>query len=313
MASECLPVLQFDSVRLTRLNSCGAVVDTECAYATSEALVTLAMTNNNQERQEFVQLNGKGEICVDATVEPQLRWINIELTFCRVDPELFSIATGESLVLSDATEPVAIGWDTTQEGPLNSSFALEGWALTGTCPDGSPKYAYFLMPFVKGGQVGDLTLENGNINFTLLGRTSRDSAWGVGPYNVRVIEAVTDNGEPAPLLTAIGASTHRRMFWTELPPPPSVCGCQDLTPEVEVLPLAGAAPLAVTMTFPLDPADGSSLLPAYVDWGDASPVELITTGTTANHNYAAPGSYTATFRTLKYSAPTYTSAAVVVS
>lgn len=314
MASQCLPVLQFDAVRVTRLTSCGAPVDSPCAYATSESVVTLAMTNNNQDRQEFLQLNGKGEICVDATVEPQLRWIGVELTFCNVDPELFNIVTGESLVLNDAVSPVAIGWNTSQEGPLNSFFGLEAWALTGeSCDDGVPDFELFELPFIVGGQVSDVTLENGNINFTITGRTKRNSLWGVGPYNVRLIEAVLDNGEPAPLLTPILPTQHRRMFTTELPPPPSICGCQDLTPTVMVTPTVGVAPLAVTMTFPLDPANASSLLPAYVDWGDATPSALVTSGTTLGHNYALAGSYTATFRTLKYSAPTYRSATITVS
>lgn len=313
MASECLPVLQFDVARVTRLDNCGNPVDTGCDYAVSEGVITLAMTNNNQERQEFLQLNGQGRICVDEAIEPQLRWINFELTFCNVDPELFNIITAEPLVLSDAAEPVAIGWDTTEDAPLNSYFALEAWTNTGgdSCTDGVADYGYFLLPFAVGGQVSDITLENANINFTVTGRTKKNPLWGTGPYNVRIIEAVLDQGEPAPLLTAVGPKVHRRNFWTELPPPANSCGCQDLTPEVVVAPLAGLAATLRTMTFPLDP-DGEPLLPAYIDWGDATPSVLVTSGTTATHTYAV-GSYTATFRTLAYSAPTYTSQQITAS
>lgn len=313
MASECLPVLQFDVARVTRLDNCGTPTDTGCDYAVSEGVITLAMTNNNQERQEFLQLNGQGKICVDAAVEPQLRWINFELTFCNVDPELFNIITAEPLVLSDAVEPVAIGWDTTTDAPLNSFFALEAWTNTGgdSCTDGTVDYGYFLLPFASGGQVSDITLENANINFTVTGRTRPNALWGTGPYNVRVIEAVLDQGEPAPLLTAIGPKVHRRQFWTELPPPANSCGCQDLTPEVEVLPLVAAAAVLRTMTFPLDP-DGEPLLPGYIDWGDATPSVLVTSGTTATHTYAV-GSYTATYRPLTYSTPTYESATITAS
>lgn len=314
MASECLPVLQFDVARVTRLDQCGEPVDSACAYAVSEGVITLAMTNNNQDRQEYLQLNGQGEICVDEAKEPQLRWINFELTFCNVDPELFNIITAEPLVLSDAVDPVAIGWDTTTDAPLNSYFALEAWTNTGgdSCEDGTTDYGYFLLPFAVGGQVSDITLENAVINFTVTGRTKKNPLWGTGPYNVRVIEAVLDQGEPAPLLTAVGPKVHRRQFWTELPPPPGDCGCQDLTPVLAVLPLAGAAPLAVTATFPLDP-DGDAILPAYIDWGDASASELVTSGLTAPHTYTLAGSYTAVYRPLAFSSPNYTSATVVVS
>lgn len=313
MASECLPVLQFDVARVTRLDECGEPIDSTCAYAVSEGVITLAMTNNNQDRQEYLQLNGKGDICVDEAKEPQLRWINFELTLCSVDPEFFNIMTAEPLVLSDAAEPVAIGWDTTTDAPLNSYFALEAWTNTGgdSCEDGTTDYGYFLLPFAVGGQVSDITLENTVINFTITGRTKKNSLWGTGPYNVRVIEAVLNNGEPAPLLTSVGPKVHRRNFWTELPPPAGACGCQDLTPALVVLPLAAVAATVRTLTFPVD-ADGDPLLPAYIDWGDATPSVLVTAGTNATHTYAI-GSYTATYRTLAYSAPTYTSATITAT
>jgi hypothetical protein len=313
VASECLPVLQFDVARVTRLDECGTPIDSTCAYAVSEGVITLAMTNNNQDRQEYLQLNGQGEICVDEAKEAQLRWINFELTFCNVDPELFNIITAEPLVLSDAEVPVAIGWDTTQGAPLNSFFALEAWTNTGgdSCEDGETDYGYFLLPFAVGGQVSDITLENANINFTVTGRTKRRSLWGTGPYNVRVIEAVLNNGQPAPLLTAIGSDVHRRQFWTELPPPVGQCGCQDLTPELIVLPLTATAATLRTLTIPLDP-DGDPLVPGYVDWGDATPDQLVASGTTVTHTYAV-GTYTATYKTLVYSAPTYTSATITAT
>ena len=313
MASQCLPVLQFDVVRVTRLDQCGTPLNTTCAYAVSEGVITLAMTNNNQDRQEYLQLNGQGNICVDEAKEAQLRWINFELTFCNVDPELFNIITSAPLVLNDNASPVAIGWDTTQAAPLTSYFALEAWTNTGgsSCEDGTADYGYFLLPFAVGAEVSDITLENANINFTITGRTKKGALWGTGPFNVRVIEAALNLGQPAPLLTTIGSTVHRRQFWTELPPPAAFCGCQDLTPELIVLPLVATAATLRTMTFPLSPT-GTPLLPAYIHWGDATPDVLVTAGTNATHTYAV-GSYTATYKTLAYSSPTYTSQTITAS
>ena len=314
MTSQCLPVLQFDVVRVTRLNECGTPIDSTCAYAVSEGVITLAMTNNNQDRQEYLQLNGQGNICVDEAKEAQLRWINFELTFCNVDPELFNIITAEPLVLNDATSPVAIGWDTTQDAPLRSYFALEAWTNTGgdSCADGTRDYGYFLLPFAVGAQVSDVTLENANINFTVTGRTKRNALWGTGPYNVRIVETPGPTlGDPAPLLTAIGPTVHRRQFWTELPPPPGFCGCQDLTPVLVVLPLAGPAATLRTMTIPLDAAGVP--LAGVAHWGDASAQVVVPAGTVSiTHTYAV-GSYTATFDVSAYSAPSYTSATITAS
>jgi hypothetical protein len=312
MPSQCLPLLHFDAARVTRLTSCGAVVDSTCSYATTRSVISVAMTNNNQDRQDYLQLNGRGEICVDLTTEPQLRWINVEITFCKVDPELFNIITGEPLVLNDESPtPRSIGWDTTTSGPLNSFFAFEAWADTGdSCDDGVPEYAYMVLPFVIGAQVGDVTWENANINFTVSARTKANALWGTGPYNVRLGETAPTLGQPLPLITAIGSNVHRRIFWTELPPPPTVCGCQDLTPALLVTPTTGPAATPRVMTIPTD-ADGP-ILPGYVNWGDATPATLVTSGTTVNHTYA-PGSYVATYKPTKYSSPTYTSVPLTVS
>lgn len=313
MPSQCLPLLRFDAVRVTRLNNCGQVVDSTCSYATSQSVVSLAMTNTNVDRQDYLQLNGRGRICSDDTIEAQLRWIDIELVFCSVDPELFNIVTASPLVLNDeAPTPRSIGWDTTTDASLNSFFALEGWTDTGgdSCSDGTADYMYTVLPFLIGSQVSDVTYENANINFTLTGRTKVPSLWGTGPYNVRLGEVAPTLGMPLPLLTTIGSNVHRRMFFTELPPPPTVCGCQDVTPALVVTPTSGPAATPRVMTFPTD-ADGP-ILPAYVDWGDATPVTLVTSGTTLNHTYVA-GTYTAKFKTTKYSAPTYTSATLTVS
>lgn len=315
MASQCLPLLLFDAVRVTKLTSCGAVNDTGCSYATSTGVISMSMEPENVDRQEYLQLNGQGLICVDETVERQLKWLNVELQFCNVDPELFNIITSETLVLNDAVAPLAVGWDTTTAGPITSYFALEGWTNTGSdsCTDNQPEYGYFLLPFLVGAQVGNVTLENGNINFTVTARTRFRSLWANGPYNVRYIEAAgPTSGVPATLLTSIGSTVHRRMFWTELPPPPTFCGCQDVTPTLAVTPLSATAATLRTATIPIDPATGVGFA-GYITWGDASAPTLIAAGTvSATHTYAV-GTYTATFKPTSYSTPTYTSGSIVAT
>lgn len=314
MTSQCLPLLQFDAVRITKLNSCGTPQTGSCAYATSAGVISLAMTNENLDRQEYLQTDGQGRICVLETTETQLKWINVELQFCSVDPELFNLILAESLVLNDFSTPTAIGWDTTTQAPLNSFFGLEGWTNTGSdsCTDNQPDYGYFVMPFIIGAQLSDVTLENGNINFTITGRTKARSLWGTGPYNVRLIEAAgPTNGVPAPLLSTVGSTLHRRMFWTELPPPPTFCGCQNSNPPFNVAPASATAVTLRTATIPIDPVTGVGFA-GYLTWGDAAAPVLVAAGTVSlTHTYAV-GSYTATFKPTSYSTPTY-SVAIVAS
>lgn len=308
MASICYPVLRVPAVRLTKLDACGEVVDSTCSSATSSGIITIEQAAELEDRQDYFTLNADAQPCITDTSPPILKWINVTITFCQVDPELYNIATAEPLVLNDATPtPVAVGFRTRQGSVNNSNFAFEAWTRIGgsnNCSDGEVQYGYFLLPWVVEGMVGDLTLENGAATFTITGRTQPNSLWGVGPYNV-VRNATT--GVPGPLLVPIAAGDHRHMQVTTMPPPAIACGCSDVTPTVTVTPTSGASPLAVTLTVP------TGTLPAWIDWGDGDPIEEVTVGTTVPHTFDNPGSYTVEYMSNAGSGPTYTSVPIVVS
>lgn len=317
MVAICHSVVRAEAVRVTRLGPCGELptsASTGCDFATTSSIVDITLTKVYQERQDALQLSANGTICVDKPIAPILRWYEVVVTFCLVDPELFNIVSAEPLVLNDAAVPEAIGWDTMPESALASNFALEFWVGTegeGCDEDDNVPYGYGLLPRVVQGTIGNITLNNGVITFTVTGITRGANQWGEGPYNVIINETGANAGLPANMLTAIPAGAHKRFMWTELPPPEGVCGCQDMTPALVVLPLTGAAAVLRTATFPL--LNGEPILPAVIDWGDGTAVQVVTSGTSATHTYAAPGSYTVTYRPTAMSSPTYTSATVVVS
>lgn len=316
MASICHSVVRAPAARVTRLDVCGVLptsASNGCDYATTTSFVDITLTKVYQERQDALQLNANGDICTDKPKCPILRWYEVVITFCNVDPELFNIISAEPLVLNDEASPKAIGWNTLPTSACASNFALEFWVGTEDegCSDGGVVYGYGLLPRVTQGTIGDITINNGNINFTVNAITRGANLWGEGPYNVIINETGPNAGNPANLLVAVPAASHKQFIWTELGPPPGVCGCQDLTPVVTVSPLAGAAPLAVTMTFPL--INGSPILPAVIDWDDGSALQTVTSGTTVGHTYTLAGTYNALFTPKGFSSPTYTSANIVVS
>lgn len=171
-------------------------------------------------------------------------------------------------------------------------------------------YGYGLLPRLIQGTIGDVTINNGVINFTVTAITRAGNQWGTGPYNVIINETGLNAGFPGPLLTAVNVNSHKCFFWTKLGPPQGDCGCQEITPAFSVLPTSGAAAVPRTATFPLG-ADGEPLLPAVIDWDDGA-TATVTSGTTLNHTYAA-GTYNPTYRPLDESEPTYTSVDVVVT
>lgn len=314
MPSVCHSVVRAPAARVTRLGPCGEILEEGCDFATTESFVDITLTKVFQDRQDALQLNANGDICVDKPKFPILRWYEVQITFCGVDPELFNIVSAEPLVLNDATIPEAIGWCTLPDSAAASNFALEFWTGTedeGCDEDDNVTYGYGLLPRLIQGVIGDVTITNGVINFTVTAITRAGNQWGTGPYNVIINETGPNAGFPGPLLTAVNVNSHKCFFWTELAPPEGVCGCQDLVQELVVAPLTGLAAVLRTATLPL--LDGVPLVPGVIDWGDATPEELVTSGTSVTHTYAGAGSYTVTYRPTAQSGLTYTSQAVVVT
>jgi hypothetical protein len=198
----------------------------------SDGIISIAMTKEYEARQEFFVKNGDGVFCVRETNPPVLKWINLVLTFCNVDPEMVNIMSAEPLVLNDAVSPVSTGYSTEEGSAANVNFALEGWTRisgAGVACTGGQEYGYTLFPWIVEGTIGDLTYENGAANFVLNARTKAGGGWGTGPYMVDYSDNPAGSTTRIPLLTPIGSRQHERMFLTRLAPPTSVCGCQQLS------------------------------------------------------------------------------------
>lgn len=227
MASDCFSLVQGKRMRVTRLDSCGAPVEGECSTVVSSGMISVAMTDNIEPPDEFKQKNAEGLYCYPPIrSRPLLNWIELSIQFCRVDPELFEIVTGSPLVLDDSDDPVAIGIGTDDDTYATGRFGLEVWTNLGgaeACEDGE-RFGYLLLPFVVEGTYGDLTIENGPINFTVNTVTKSGNQWGVGPYDV----VLDRDGNPSPLLSAIPTNRQRQLMLTRLAPPDASCGCQPL-------------------------------------------------------------------------------------
>jgi len=223
MTAVCFSPFKIPRVRITKLNSCGQVVTGSCSQVVSDGIISIAMTKNYEAREEFFIKNGDGKFCVRETTPPILKWIDLVITFCNVDPDILNIATGNALYTDENS--VKIGYSTGENAPGTAYFALEGWTrLSGTgvsCSGGTP-YGYTLFPRVIEATIGDMTIEDGVANFVMNARTSGNSLWGVGPYNVSN-NAIT--GTAQAMNTPILSDQHHRMFITYLAPPAAACGC----------------------------------------------------------------------------------------
>lgn len=307
---------KLTGVRLTRLDRCGVRVDDGCSVFTDNCIVSIEETGEYKDREEWFFENGDGDFCSTVTTPPKLKWLNLTLTFNDVNPGVIPFLTGDTVILNDATPPQQVGYGRDYGAASLSNFALEGWTRIADvcdeaeCPDdGSEFFGYTLYAWVKEGTMGDVTYQNDLANFVVEAIAVRNSPWGVGPFNVVKSAAAATLGVPMPLLAAYAATRFKEVILTTLPPPFFQCDCTDLTPAA--LAFADTGTLVGTLTLPT--RDGAPIVPGYVTWGDASAPELVTSGTTVPHTYAAPGSYAPTYKPSDESGVTYAAASTPIA
>ena len=285
MATICATPFKVPRLRATRLDECGNVVEGSCSTVVTDGTITVEIAREYEDREDFFKKNGDGVFCVKETDPPILKWINLTMTFCNVDPYLVNLIAGETVIQDDASPtPNVIGFRNTEGASANVNVAIEVWTRVagGACDETGPRYGYLLFPWVIEGTISDLTLENGAADFVLTARTQSGSPWGVGPYTVQESALGATLGFPLPFYQVVGALDHEEWIWTTLAPPTAACGCIALP---LALVAADTGVLTATVTVPA----GVSF-PVYVDWGDATPLQKFTAGP-VSHVYAIAGSY----------------------
>lgn len=228
--SECPTLIQGTRLRATLVDACGAPVAGPCSTIVTDGFISVAMSDQIESPDEFKVKSAGGTFCVNQRSQPLLNWIETTISLCQVNPELLNMLSGSPLVYDDAITPNAVGFGTDSDTYASASFALELWTNMGrvrgqaACAGGATRYGYLLLPWLIEGTIGDVTVENGPVNFSVKTITSEGNDWGVGPYDV-VYDSL---GVASPLLVAIPTTRHRHVQFTSLAPPAVVCGCQEL-------------------------------------------------------------------------------------
>lgn len=182
MSTKILKSIKGKTVRVTRLDSCGEVVEGSCSTVVADCFVSVSISGEFESGDEFIQKNAWGELCINDKDGDVLKRANVTIEFAEINPDALDI-------ISDAN-PVISGGETigsTYGTELNeTSFALEVWTKrTGQdCAPGAQEWGYFLVPFIKNGKLdGDITIENGVLTMSVMGEAfPAPASWGAGPY-----------------------------------------------------------------------------------------------------------------------------------
>jgi hypothetical protein len=269
-------------MRATLLNAAGQPLVGDSSVVTTKGFITLTMTSNTEEGEAINVVNAGGESCVTEAATPTWNGVAVEAEFCDVDFALFEILTGQEVVLN--ADGVAIGiTESTDIDMTNVKFALEVWlgASSNAAPSAGSqgRYGYVLLPHLAGGVIGDVTVENAAITFTVSGMQTRNgAAWGAGPHKVELV-----GGVPAVLSTPIKSNDHRRIMQVEVAPPEVYEGATPLLdPSDPAVTSLTTTPTGLSVAIAPVPAGTD---PMFYDFGDAT------------WDYTANGSYTHVYDT----------------
>lgn len=220
MATHCFIPLLGKRIRVTPLDSCGAVPD-DAEYVSTDGFTTVTLSSEVEDGTEIIVRKANGALCVNERMADTFKRFTVEIEFCGVNPSLLGIVSNAK-PYEDSTGDV-IGF-TVPEGEIAKWFAFELWTgLSGAvcAPGAESAGGYLLLPFVVAGVLGDIEIGGEDaITFSLSGAyTKGGNNWGQGPYNVVLDEA----GTPSQIDPGVDPFDHLLMIDTALAPPPEAC------------------------------------------------------------------------------------------
>lgn len=229
--ATCFPLAQGRRMRLTVLDNCGNPETTDpCGMAVSEGFIQVSVSSASQTGVSISPVNAGGNLCYYLRAPDIFLGHELSIEFCEVNPALIAMATNSNVVYD--YDGKIVGLQTVQ-GAAQKAYALEVWmGVPGEdCPPAGENpidsLGYVLFPMIVPGIIGDWTIANDAINFTVGGFTRGNGAWGTGPYDVVAEDA---QNTPGPLLAPVPNDVHAHLQWTSIPAPDAFCGCEEIIP-----------------------------------------------------------------------------------
>lgn len=180
-SSICAAPIRGKVYRIVQLDACGSP---QASQVVSK-FASIDSSPQYQDGVETLKFNADGSACVADKAENFLKWVNIAVKLCSIDPDGVVIVTGERLLGTGS--PVTGSGVAFGEGLLTARFSLEVWqdvAGSGACTaGGDQQYFYWAYPNVGNPKVGNYTIDQGSPTLELTATTkgaASDWVAGVG-------------------------------------------------------------------------------------------------------------------------------------
>jgi len=177
--------IQGVSIRVTRLDAAGNLLNGPGDSYTTSAFMRVSFTPEYEEGDEITEKSANGTVCVTFKSPDTLKRITMELAICEPDSELSQLLSG-GLLLRKTVDGVvkSVGWAAPGVGddPAGNGVAIEAWSHA--VKDGKRAsvlpYFHWVFPYAKLRQSGDRVIENGMLATTFEGYGLGNKNFGSG-------------------------------------------------------------------------------------------------------------------------------------
>lgn len=179
MAPDYASSITGKTIRLTRLNPDGTLQTGASASYVNPAMISVSMTPEYEDGDEFTQKNAAGETCVTYKAPDTLKRVGLEVAICDPDPAFTEMISGGTLLGNGkGWAAPAIGIDAMPNG-----VAIEVWsqAIVNGKPTPTDPYYHWVFPYAVMRQGGDRVIENGILATSFQGWSVGNEGFGSGP------------------------------------------------------------------------------------------------------------------------------------
>jgi hypothetical protein len=178
--------IQGVSVRITRLDSAGNLLNGAGDSYVTSGFMRASFTPEYEEGDEITEKNANGVVCVTYKAPDTLKRITMELAICEPDSELSALISGGLLLRKNVDGTAkSIGYAAPGVGddPAGNGVAIEAWSHA--VKDGKKAnvlpYFHWVFPYAKLRLSGDRVIENGMLATTFEGYGLGNATFQSGP------------------------------------------------------------------------------------------------------------------------------------
>jgi hypothetical protein len=181
--------IQGVSIRVTRLDASGNLLNQPGDSYTTSAFMRLSFTPEYEEGDEITEKGANGAVCVTYKSPDTLKRITMELAICEPDPELTQLLSGGLLLRKNlgtyaSPDRKSVGWSSPAAGddPAGNGVAIETWShaiIDGKKASTLP-YFHWVFPYAKLRLSGDRVIENGLLANSFQGYGLGNTAFSMG-------------------------------------------------------------------------------------------------------------------------------------